>query len=299
MRLTQLKKKSTKKNPLLKAQVDTKVSSLRKTTKKKNPRSLWVYMDYILFFALFFVVTTLGILWMQNYPQQLYTAATEKLYNLGISLGFRVQEIVVQGRKNTHQKDLMDAIKIQRGDPIFMIDLQQTRFRLEKLEWVRQATVVRHLPDLIHIKIEERHPIAIWQHHNEFHLVDDDGTAILTRDYRHYGILPLIVGEGAPQKSRDILKILNEFPLVQKNLQALSRVRERRWNVYLLGGVVVKLSDRSLKPGLATLEKLLKEQRLSVNNILEVDLRTPERYFLRVTPETINTIKNNKKGRNA
>ena len=47
------------------------------------------------------------------------------------------------------------------------------------------------------------------------------------------------------------------------------------------------------------LEKLLKEQRLSVNNILEVDLRTPERYFLRVTPETINTIKNNKKGRNA
>ncbi len=299
MRLTQLKKKSTKKNPLLKAQVDTKVSSVRKTTKKKNPRSLWVYMDYIRFFALFFVVTTLGILWMQNYPQQLYTAATEKLYNLGISLGFRVQEIVVQGRKNTHQKDLMDAIKIQRGDPIFMIDLQQTRFRLEKLEWVRQATVVRHLPDLIHIKIEERHPIAIWQHHNEFHLVDDDGTAILTRDYRHYGILPLIVGEGAPQKSRDILKILNEFPLVQKNLQALSRVRERRWNVYLLGGVVVKLSDRSLKPGLATLEKLLKEQRLSVNNILEVDLRTPERYFLRVTPETINTIKNNKKGRNA
>ena len=128
-------------------------------------------------------------------------------------------------------------------------------------------------------------------------MVDEDGTAILTKDYRHYGVLPLVIGEGAPQKSPDILKILKNFPNIQKNLQALSRVRERRWNIYLVGGVLVKLSDHSLSQGLILLEKLLTEQRLSINNVREVDLRTPERYFLKVTPETILRIKTNRKGR--
>ena len=109
--------------------------------------------------------------------------------------------------------------------------------------------------------------------------------------------MPLVVGEGAPQKSPDILKILMKFPNIQKNLQALSRVHERRWNIYLVGGVLVKLSDHSLNQGLALLELLLTEQRLSVKNVQEVDLRSPERYFLRVTPETIQKIKSNRKGK--
>lgn len=271
----------------------------KRVNKKKNARSLRVYADYMRFFVSFIAIVMIIFLWFQGYPQQLYIEMIQKFHSISSSLGFRVQEIVVQGRVHTKQQDLMKVLKIDRGDPIFMIDLQQTRFHLEKLEWVRQATVIRHLPDLIHIKIEERHPIAIWQHQKAFHLVDQDGTAILTKDYRNYGVLPLLVGEGAPQKSTEILELLAGFPSVQKNLQALSRVRERRWNVYLIGGIVVKLSDRSLKQGLEILEKLLKDQRLSVNNIHEVDLRTPERYFLRVTPETIERIKANRKGRMA
>jgi hypothetical protein len=64
-----------------------------------------------------------------------------------------------------------------------------------------------------------------------------------------------------------------------------------------VGGVLVKLSDQSLKQRLAVLEKLLSEQRLSVNNVHEIDLRAPERYFLRVTSETIQRIKASRKGR--
>lgn len=298
MRLSQaVKKRSSSSGKRLKEESLPKGATTRKVNKKKNARSMRVYASHIRFFVGFLVVSILGILWFLGYPQHLYDSSLKGVQQFGISLGFRVQEIIVQGRVNTQQQDLMKVLQIDRGDPIFSIDLQQTRFRLEKLEWVRRATVVRRLPDLIHIKIEERHPIAIWQHHNQFHLVDEDGTAILTKNHRHYGVLPLVVGEGAPQKSPDILKILNDFPNIGKNLQALSRVRERRWNIYLVGGVLVKLSDYSLKKGLTILENLLSEQRLSVNNVNEIDLRTPERYFLRVTPETIQRIKAGRKGR--
>ncbi len=296
MRLSRTTKKSTIAAKRLRDEPH-KAAATRKVNKKKNARSMRVYAKYIRFFIAFVGVAIIATLCLQGYPQQLYSATLEGFHKFGTSLGFRVQEIVVQGRVNTQQQDIMKVLKIDRGDPIFSIDLQQTRFRLEKLEWVRHATVVRRLPDLIHIKIEERHPIAIWQHHNQFHLVDEDGTAILTKDHRHYGVLPLVIGEGAPQKSPDILKVLSEFPNIQKSLQALSRVRERRWNIYLVGGVLVKLSDHSLKQGLTVLEKLLSEQRLSVNNVHEIDLRTPERYFLRVTPETIQRIKASRKGR--
>lgn len=274
-----------------------KTPTSRKVNKKKNARTIRVYADYGRVFIGGLAIVIAAILWILGYPQQLYVETLHKFDKFTTSLGFKVQEIIVQGRSNTHQQELIKVLHIKRGDPIFSIDLQQTRFRLEKLEWIRHATVIRRLPDIIHIKIEERHPIAIWQHRGQFNLVDTDGTAILTKNHRHYGVLPLVVGEGAPQKSPEILKILTNYPNVQKNLQALSRVRERRWNIYLVGGILVKLSDYSLNQGLNTLENLLSEQRLSVNNIQEVDLRTPEQYFLKVTPETIKRINANRKGK--
>lgn len=265
--------------------------------KKKNARTMRIYAKHIRLLATFLGLVFFGLLWFLGYPQNLYNSFLQNLNSWASSIGFRVQEVVVQGRVNTQQQDLIKSIQIDRGDPILNIDLQKARFRIEKLEWVRHATVISRLPDLIHIKIEERHPIAIWQHHNQFYLVDEDGTAILTRDHRHYGVLPLLVGEGAPLRSPELLALLNEFPNIKKNIQALSRVRERRWNIYLIGNILVKLSDSSLKKGLEILEKLLKEQRLSVNNVNEIDLRTPERYFLKVTPETIQRIKNGRKGK--
>jgi cell division protein FtsQ len=296
MRLIPIRKKNTLLAKRSKNE-SNKTTSTRKVNKKKNARTMRVYADYFKYFLGFIIIATVCGSWFQGYPQKVYSNTVDGIHRFTASLGFKVQEIVVQGRIHTQQQDLMKALKINRGDSIFSIDLQQTRFRLEKLEWIRRATVVRSLPDIVHIKIEERHPIAIWQHHNQFNLVDEDGSAILTKDHRHYGVLPLVVGEGAPQKSPDILKILMKFPNIQKNLQALSRVHERRWNIYLVGGVLVKLSDHSLNQGLALLELLLTEQRLSVKNVQEVDLRSPERYFLRVTPETIQKIKSNRKGK--
>ena len=296
MRLIPIRKKNTLLAKRSKNE-SNKTTSTRKVNKKKNARTMRVYADYFKYFLGFIIIATVCGSWFQGYPQKVYSNTVDGIHRFTASLGFKVQEIVVQGRIHTQQQDLMKALKINRGDSIFSIDLQQTRFRLEKLEWIRRATVVRSLPDIVHIKIEERHPIAIWQHHNQFNLVDEYGSAILTKDHRHYGVLPLVVGEGAPQKSPDILKILMKFPNIQKNLQALSRVHERRWNIYLVGGVLVKLSDHSLNQGLALLELLLTEQRLSVQNVQEVDLRSPERYFLRVTPETIQKIKSNRKGK--
>ncbi|MBP9829330.1 MAG: FtsQ-type POTRA domain-containing protein [Proteobacteria bacterium] len=296
MRLSKEDKKRTSSVRNFKSE-SQKATSTRKVNKKKNARTIRVYADYSRIFIALAAIIVIAILWIQGYPHQLYLETIEKISRLSTSLGFKVQEIIVQGRTNTHQQDLLKVLNIKRGDPIFSIDVQQARFKLEKLEWVRQATVVRSLPDIIHIKIEERHPIAIWQHQGQFNLVDTDGTAILTKNHRHYGVLPLVVGEGAPQKSPEILKTLMSYPCVQKNLQALSRVRERRWNLYLVGGILVKLSDHSINQGLSVLEKLLREQRLAASNIQEVDLRTPDRYFLKVTPETIKHINANRKGK--
>jgi len=295
MRLSSFKKKPIPKRAT--AITNQKTVNTRKANKKKNARTMRVYAGHIRLVVVVLAMAIMALLWSLGYPQQLYKNAVQRLHNLCTTMGFRVQEVVVQGRVNTQQQDLSKAIQIDRGDAIFSIDLQQTRFRLEKLEWVRHATVVRRLPDLVHIKIEERHPIAIWQHHNQFYLVDEDGTAILTKNHRHYGVLPLVVGEGAPQRSPELLLLLAKFPNLQKNLQALSRVRERRWNIYLVGGILVKLSDSSLNQGLGILEKLLAEQRLAINNVKEIDLRTPERYFVRVTPETIQRIKSSRKGK--
>lgn len=275
----------------------TPQTKIKNTNKKKNARTIKVYAGYLRIACISLTMAALTIVWCLGYPQQAYDNSIQKMYNILTTLGFNVQKVDVQGRVNTQQQDLLKALNINIGDSIFAIDLQQARFRLEKLEWVRQATVMRHLPNLIHIKIEERRPIAIWQRNNQFYLVDEDGTAILTKDHRHYGVLPLVVGEGAPQKSPELLESLKNYPNIQKNLQAVSRIRERRWNIYLVGEILVKLSDTSLSQGLEKLENLLNEQRISVGHVKEIDLRTPDRYFVKVTPETIKHIKGSRKGK--
>lgn len=284
-------KKSTSKNNQAKKQTNNS------RQRKKNPRTIRVYFAYIKVAA--FLVLSIAIFivsFFSNYPSKFYESLLQGVYAKSSRIGFQLKEIVVQGRSKTEQDSLLKAINIKRGDPILAINLEELRLKIEKLEWIRSATVIRQLPDILYIKIIERSPIAIWQNNQKKYLIDSDGTPIHIHNQQNDGKLPLVVGEGAPLKTPEILEIIKKYPKISENLTALCRIRERRWNLFLTGNVIVKLSDDHLKDGLITLEKLIDENRIT-NDVKEIDLRTNDRFFVKVTPDVIEKIKNSRKGK--
>ena len=70
---------------------------------------------------------------------------------------------MLEGRHNQSLAQITQALAISRGAPLLLVDLKSTRTRLEKLPWIRMASVEREFPDTLRVRIAERRPLALWQ----------------------------------------------------------------------------------------------------------------------------------------
>ena len=83
------------------------------------------------------------------------------------------------------------------GRNIFFVPLSERRRELEAIPWVRQATVMRVLPDRLYVKIAERTPIAFARVGDTVELVDADGVLLPMTPSRmalHSYSFPVVTG---------------------------------------------------------------------------------------------------------
>ncbi len=215
---------------------------------------------------------------------QLHERLTGDAITLSARAGFRVQDIFVDGRNRTPREELLAALKVQRGDPIFGIDLSATRQRLEEISWVKTAVIERRLPDEVHLLITERAPIVLWQNKGHYYLVDREGQ-VVGDEIEEYAGLPLMVGEGAPDHAAELVQLLEAEPPLAKRVKAAQWVGERRWNITLdrTDGIEVRLPEDDPAAAWHELAKLDREQSLLERQVTMIDMRIPDRLVLRST----------------
>lgn len=217
--------------------------------------------------------------------QRLFDDARHQTVALSARAGFRVEEILVEGRNRTPREELLSALGVQRGDPILGIDLAATRQRLEEISWVKNATIERRLPNEVHLLISERNPVVLWQNQGKYYLVDRDGQ-VVGDEIEEYAELPLMVGEGAPDHAAELVDLLNAEPALQKRVKAAQWIGERRWNITLdrtIGGIDVRLPEEDPIAAWHQLATLDKEQSLLERKVTLIDMRLPDRLVLRST----------------
>ena len=61
---------------------------------------------------------------------------------------------------------------------VFFIDPREVARRIEALPYIRRARVTVHLPALVHIQVEERVPILVWERGDGRFWVDEEGVAL-------------------------------------------------------------------------------------------------------------------------
>lgn len=225
-----------------------------------------------------------GFLWYQDYPQKAIDSLYQTSLQATAKFGFKVSDIMVQGRQFTSGEKILKAMQLKTGDPIFKLSPHEIRQTLKEVSWIEEAQVHRQLPSTIYIKIVERVPIAIWQHQQNHYLVDGHGVIITNENLSQFKNLPVIVGGDAPVHVPKILTILEKFPEVYNKITALVRVGGRRWNIQLNQHITIKLPESQVKEALVKLDTLIKQQKLDLKELATIDLRIPDKTIMNLSP---------------
>jgi cell division protein FtsQ len=208
----------------------------------------------------------------------------ERFAGLSSALGWRVRDVVIEGRANTPEPLLRAAIGVSRGDPVLSFSLAEARARIETLPWIESAAVERRLPGTILVALTERHPYAVWQNQGKFALIDRTGQVLADHDVGQFQSLPLVVGTGAAEHAAELLDALLQHPALSAHMVAAVRIGDRRWNLHMQNGIDVLLPEGHAAAALQRLATLQEGHDLLGRPLQVIDLRLPDRLVVRPQP---------------
>jgi cell division protein FtsQ len=190
--------------------------------------------------------------------------------------GFRLKTIQVQGASTLATADIVKAAQIYKNQPILGLNLNELKTRVEAVGWVKEARVVRLLPDTLVVAVVERRQMAVWQHAGKQAVIDDHGQVIPEADPAHFPTLPLVVGEGGAEHAPEILPVIAQRPRLMGQMDALVRVDDRRWDVRMKDGSLIQLPADGVENALMQLERLDQRSRILELGFDRIDLRNPD-----------------------
>ena len=262
------------------------MSKLEKKYKNKSPgiirrikgfcSSLFYYLKFIVFIILIIIIT-------QIYIEQ-KRLNLDFLQNQFISFsskhGFILQNVYLEGQEYTSSEDILKALKIEIGDPIFKVSVNEIKENLEKIDWVKTAVVDREFPSNLYIGLSERVPIGIGQHNKILFLFDEDGKKINEKNLAPFLQLPVVISEDLGLFINDLYIILAKDKELYSKVTSAVRISERRWNIRFQNEIEVKLPEYNIEEAWDRLVLLNKNNQLLNDNITSIDLRIPNKIFV-------------------
>ena len=211
------------------------------------------------------------------------SAATAGVGYVAAQAGFGIEQVRISGHKETGESEILAALDFGPASSLVTLDPYNAQRRLERIDWVKSATVKKLFPGTIEIEIREREPLALWQIGGIVSLIDHSGSTIGLLRHRRHARLPMVVGYGANRAAGELLDLIAEHPRIAGRVRAAVRVAERRWNLRLDNGIEVRLPEADPGAALAELVQIDTESGLLARDILMVDMRFADRLVVRLS----------------
>jgi cell division protein FtsQ len=168
--------------------------------------------------------------------------------------------------------------------PQALVDADAIRDRLLRFGWVKDARVLRRLPDTLVIDIVERRPAALWQNQGQLALIDADGVVLDRVPVDRMPDLPLLIGPGANAQEKELATLMATVPTLKPQLASATWVGGRRWDLNFQSGETVALPE-GYGPASVALAKFARVDRQSSllgRGIIRFDLRVPGKMIVRL-----------------
>lgn len=222
------------------------------------------------------VLALVGVLATGHRAQRLETAVTTGVEGKFAQAGFRLRTVRIEGASPAATADIVKVAGLYKDQPMMGLDLGGLKQKVETVGWVKEARVVRLLPDTLRISVVERKQLAVWQHDGKAFVIDDHGQPIPEADPARFASLPLVVGFGADRAAPQILPLVAQRPKLVARMDALVRVDDRRWDLRMKDGALIQLPAVGQEDALMQLEQLEDRQRILELGFERIDLRNPD-----------------------
>ena len=192
-------------------------------------------------------------------------------------------------------RDLAEAIRVaafvQLPVSSLELDVNAVRDRVEQLDAVERVRVRALASGVLEIRAAERVPLVVWRSDAGLELLDAGGVRVAEIDSRRRRPdLPLIAGDGADRAVPEALALLAEARPVGARIRGLVRQGERRWDLILDRGQLVKLPAQGAVDALGTVMALDARDDLLKRDVSVVDVRDPRRLMLRLNEPAIDEL---------
>jgi cell division protein FtsQ len=168
--------------------------------------------------------------------------------------------------------------------PQALVDSGAIRRRLLQFGWVKDARVLRRLPDTLVIDVVERTPAALWQNQGQLALIDSQGVVLDRVPVDQMPDLPLLIGPGANAQEEELARLMADVPTLKPQLASATWVGGRRWDLNFQSGETVALpeGDSDARAALTKFAKVDKQSGLLGRGIVRFDLRVPGKMIVRL-----------------
>lgn len=219
-----------------------------------------------------------------------------KIVQTTASLGFTVDNIMLQGRVHADTDVLKAIINTQKDDPLFSFEPESAKTLIERMTWVKAAHVERRWPNTIYIKLQERKPLALLQQNKKLKLLDQSGEVIAAKTIEPFKTLVIVMGQGAAKKAPTLLQTLMAEPDLYAKTDSAGLISGRRWDLVLKNGVRIKLPEHDMGLALSRLTKAQNEDKLLDKNLTTIDVRDNSRIVIRTKPGAVQEYQEYKAG---
>lgn len=211
-----------------------------------------------------------------------------------LAAGFGVSYIEVVGPQglelnSSDKAAVRQALAVEQGELVFSVNLGEALARVENLGWVKEARIMRQLPDRLTVIVVGRPAYALWQSTSKIHVIGKNGNLLDSAKAENYTALPLAVGVGAPQALETILLAMEHCPKIKAQVYAYVRVSNRRWNIRLKSGADVMLPEHQMKRALKSIEQNQQLVGLLTQPLSRIDVRLEGQVLVRrsLKPEPV------------
>ncbi|MCU0245489.1 MAG: FtsQ-type POTRA domain-containing protein [Bryobacter sp.] len=126
-----------------------------------------------------------------------------------LELGEEGPNLKIEGLRHASQQQVQQLFQNDYGRSVYLFPLVQRRRELLAIDWVKDASISRHWPNRITVRVQERIPVAFIQVPAEdggagaFALIDEDGVILTPNSPARFN-LPVVTGvrREEPEASR-------------------------------------------------------------------------------------------------
>jgi len=186
--------------------------------------------------------------------------------------GFGIGKINISGQSLTSEATILKALGLEPQMSTLNFDADAALARIEAIPSIKSATIRKVYPDQLIVSVEEKLPMARWRIGDATYLVDENGGPV-ARDDGSFRELPLVVGAGAADDSMVMIRTLERYPAITRDLAALSRIADRRWDLIFYSGLRVQLPENGVAQALQQLDMYQSGVALLDRDVTVIDMR--------------------------